>query len=158
MLAEAKRSCKRNHLRPRQSRTHWCHAPHTVKETIKMILSDIADMSHVRRKQPGPKGPAMMIKTSMSFCRWQGASKCMTCRSSEVSVSNTMSSADFRWWKAYMIMPTLWRAIALYLYVHVCIYIFTHCTVWRAIVWHCIFASMSWWHVHGSSIASHGFW
>ena len=43
-----------------------------------------------------PKGPAMMIKTSMSFCRWQGASKCMTCRSSKVSVSNTMSSADFR--------------------------------------------------------------
>ena len=37
-----------------------------------------------------PKGPAMMILTSIT------ASKCMTCRSSKVSVSNTMSSADFR--------------------------------------------------------------
>ena len=90
--------------------TFW-HAPHTVKETIKMILSDIADMSHVWRKKPGPKGPAMMIKTSMSFCRWQGASKCMTCRSSKVSVPNTMSSADFRWWKADMIMPTWTRGV-----------------------------------------------
>ena len=90
--------------------TFW-HALHTVKETIKMILSDIADMSHVWRKKPGPKGPAMMIKTSMSFCRWQGASKCMTCRSSKVSVPNTMSSADFRWWKADMIMPTWTRGV-----------------------------------------------
>ena len=96
-------------------------------------------------KKPGPKGPAMMIKTSMSFCRWKGDSKCMTCRSSKVSVSNTMSSADFKWWKANMIMPTwtrgvVWRS-GTYIYIYISLYT---CTLWY------IMAYDTLWHTHSA--------